>query len=68
MNDRDVRGQGKRVKRRPQHVITHSAVSAVDVLDADVHAVFRSLEAGDVAESEPERPEASAGFADTLDE
>ena len=59
MNERDVRGQGKVVKRRPQYVITHSAVSAVNVLDADVHAVFRPLEAGDVAESEPERPEAS---------
>jgi hypothetical protein len=68
MNERDVRGQGKAVKRRPQDVLTHSAVSAVDVLDADVHAILRSFEAGNVAESEPERPEASAGFADTLDE
>jgi hypothetical protein len=68
MYERDVRGRGTMMKLRPQHVVTHSAVSAVDVLDADVHAVFRPLETGDVAESESERPEASAGLADTLHE
>src|SRR5262245_37578200 len=49
-------------------MLAHPAVAAVDVLDLNVHAILRALGAGEVAESEPERLEAVAGFAYALDE